>query len=184
MRILIFILPSILTLCFFNASGQEKAKHINDIRKEFKSINSDSTLIKVVLNNEEFLDHATDGGGQLTGFYKGGQLKKMVSWIGLSNGNEIFEFYFSNNKLIFVYEQFNSFIYDQEKEILRADTTERTFEGRYYFKDEKLIDQVTTGHNRFEDDSIDPEKTLSTQADEYKKLLSRKSQNSRKLNNH
>ena len=180
MRILTFILTSILTLFFFYAPGQEKSKFLNDIRKEFKSINNDSSLIKVVLNNEEFLDHATDGGGQLTGFYQGGQLRKIVRWTGLSNGNEITEFYFSNNKLIFVYEQFNAFIYDQEKEILRSDTTERTFEGRYYFKDKKLIDQITTGHNRFEDDSIAPEKILLTQADENKKLLTRKSKNNRK----
>lgn len=180
MRIQIFILTSILTLFFFYAPGQEKSKIINDIRKEFTTINSDSTLTEVVLNNEEFLDHATDGGGQLTGFYKGGQLRKIVRWTGLSNGNEIIEFYFINNKLIFVYEQFNAFIYDQKKEILHQDTTERTFEGRYYFSKEKLINQITTGHNRFGDDSVDPEKTLLTEADENKKLLNRTSMRSRK----
>ena len=179
MRAIIFILITILTFCFHTALGQDKAKLVSDIRKEFKIINSDTTLKKVVLNNEEFLDHMPDGGGQLTGFYKEGQLRKIVSWIGLSNGNEIFEFYFNNNKLIFVYEQFNSFIYDSKQETLRLDTTERTFEGRYYFNNDKLIDQITTGHNRFENDDIDPQKKLLIQAAENKKLLVSKTKNSR-----
>jgi hypothetical protein len=172
-------LTTILTLSFVTTCGQDKAKLINDSRKEFKVINSDTTLKKVILENEEFLGHMTDGGGQLTGFYKAGQLKKIVSWVGLSNGNEVFEFYFKDNKLVFVYEQFNSFVYDQKKQAFRLDTTERTFEGRYYFADNKLIEQITTGHNRFEDDSIDPQRTLLRDATENKELLTRKIKNSR-----
>jgi hypothetical protein len=179
MRTAISILTTTLTVSFLTALGQDKARIISDIRKEFKIINNETTLKKVVLNDEEFLDHTTDGGGQLTGFYKEGQLRKIVSWIGLSNGNEIFEFYFTNSKLIFVYEQFNSFIYDPKQETLRLDTTERTFEGRYYFNNDKLIDQITTGHNRFENDDIDPQKTLLIQAAENKKLLASKTKNSR-----
>ena len=179
MRTAISILTTTLTVSFLTALGQDKARIISDIRKEFKIINNDTTLKKVVLNDEEFLDHTTDGGGQLTGFYKEGQLRKIVSWIGLSNGNEIFEFYFTNSKLIFVYEQFNSFIYDPKQETLRLDTTERTFEGRYYFNNDKLIDQITTGHNRFENDDIDPQKKLLIQAAENKKLLVSKTKNSR-----
>jgi len=89
----IFILTTTLTVSFLTALGQDKARIVSDIRKEFKIINNDTTLKKVVLNDEEFLDHTTDGGGQLTGFYKEGQLRKIVSWIGLSNGNEIFDFF-------------------------------------------------------------------------------------------
>jgi len=179
MRTAISILTTTLTVSFLTALGQDKARIVSDIRKEFKIINNDTTLKKVVLSDEEFLAHTTDGGGQLTGFYKEGQLRKIVSWIGLSNGNEIFEFYFTNSKLIFVYEQFNSFIYDRKQETLRLDTTERTFEGRYYFKNDKLIDQITTGHNRFENDDIDPQKTLLILAAENKKLLASKTKNSR-----
>lgn len=162
------------TLCFAAASGQSKAKLLGAIRKEFKDINSDTTLKKVVLTDEEFLDQIPDGGGELTGFYKTGELKKIKSWIGLSSGNAVFEFYFKDGKLIFVYEQFYSFVYDKKQEELRLDTTERTFEGRYYFADGKLIAQTTTGHNRFEDDHINPQKRLLTEAAEHKKLLTRR----------
>jgi hypothetical protein len=178
MRLTTFIIAIILTLSFSTSFGQDKTKLIHEIRTEFNTINNDTTLKKVVLNNENFLQHATDGGGQLTGFYKAGQLKKIVSWIGLSNGNETFEFYFKNKKLIFVYEQFNSFVYSDKEQTFRFDTTETTFVGSYYFYDNKLIDQITTGHNRFEDDHIDAEKTLLTEAKENKKLLECKIKNS------
>jgi len=168
-----------LLFSFLCTAAQEKSKLIDQIRKEFKSINSDSTLKKVTLNNEEFLDQVPDGGGQLTGFYKAGQIRKIVRWLGLSNGNEIFEFYFKNDQLIFVYEEFHSFVYDDKKQVLRFDTTEKSFMGRYYFSDNKLIDFETTGHNRFEDDSIDPEKTLLTEASDNKKILARKKSNGR-----
>jgi len=169
-----FILITTLTLCFSRTFGQDKAKLTSDIRKEFRAINNDTTLKKLVLNEDEFLDHTPDGGGQLTGFYKGEQIRKIVTWIGLSNGNEIFEYYFKNNRLIFVYEEFNSFVYDDKKQVHRLDTTEKTFIGRYYFANDKLVDYMTTGHNRFENDNIDPQQILLTEAAETKKLVSQK----------
>ena len=52
MRILTkLILPILLTFCFGSTLGQGKEKLIKQIRKEFKSINSDTTLKKVVLTN-------------------------------------------------------------------------------------------------------------------------------------
>jgi hypothetical protein len=179
MRFTAFILTVGLTLSFTISFGQEKTKLVNEIRKEVKAIDSDTTQKKVVLNNEEFLEHATDGGGQLAGFYKAGQLRKIVRWVGLSNGNEIVDFYFKSNKLIFVHDQFNSFVYDRDKQTVRFDTTEKTFDGRYYFYNNKLIDQISTGHNRFEDDSIDAEKTWLAEANDNKKLLGRKKKKSR-----
>ena len=179
MKLTATILTIILTLSFTISFGQEKAKLVNEIHKEIKAINSDTTQKKVVLNNEEFLEHATDGGGQLAGFYKAGQLKKIVRWVRLSNGNEIFDFYFKDNKLIFIHNQFNSFVYDDKKQTVRFDTTEKTFDVRYYFYNNKLIDQISTGHNRFEDDNIDTEETLLTEANDNKKLLERRREKSR-----
>jgi hypothetical protein len=177
MQGVIFILTTTLILSFATTYGQDKTKLINEIRKEFKVINSDTTFRKIVLENEEFLEHMPDGGGQLTGFYKAGQLKKIVSWIGISRGNDISEFYFKNEKLIFVYEQFNSFVYDKKKQIFRLDTTQKTFEGHYYFYNNKLIDHITAGYNRFENMRIDAEKTLLKEADDYKRLLEQRIKN-------
>lgn len=174
MKTIAFILTTLLVLNFAFVFGQDKVEIINQIRKEYKIINHDTALKKVILKNESFVKPMTDGGGELAGYYKVGQLKKMVSWIGLSYGNRIFEYYFKNNKLIFIYEQCNSFVFDKEYQQFRLDTTEVAFEGRYYFHDNKLIDQITTGHKRFEDDSIDAEKTLLKEADDNRKLMDRK----------
>ena len=154
--------------------GQANQTFINTIRKEVSSINGYKDLKKVVLTNEEFLDHTPDGGGELTGLYSDGKLKKIICWVGLSFGTEIFEYYFKDDKLIFIYEQFNTFVFDEKKQALHYDQTEKTFEGRYYFNGSNLIDQITTGHNRFEDDAIDPEKTLMQEAESYKRVLTSK----------
>jgi hypothetical protein len=179
MRFAALILTVGLTLTFTISFAQEKTKLVNEIRKQVNVIDSDTTQKKVVLNNEEFLEHAADGGGQLAGFYKAGQLRKIVRSVGLSNGNEIVDFYFKDNKLIFVHDQFNSFVYDPDKQTFRFDTTEKTFDGHYYFYNNKLIDQISTGHNRFEDDNIDAEKIWLTEANDNKKLLERNKKKSR-----
>jgi hypothetical protein len=169
------ILLILASFAFSTSSlAQTKTDQIRVIRKEFQAINTDATLNKVTLENEEFLEHMTDGGGKLSGYYKQGEIKKIHRWIGLSNGIEIMEFYFQSGELIFVYEKFNSFVYDQKKEQFDFAKTETTFEGRYYFNNKKLIDYVTTGHNRFEDDGIDPEKTLTKEAADNLKLLNKK----------
>ena len=81
------------------------------------------------------------------------------------------EFYYSSNELIFVYELFNSFVYVDSLNTFDCNKTERTFEGRYYFYNRKLFDLITTGHNRFEDDSLDPESVLLKESDRNFKLL-------------
>ncbi|HEU0111600.1 MAG TPA: hypothetical protein VFQ73_12030 [Flavisolibacter sp.] len=153
--------------------AQAKTGLMANIRKEVALINSDSMYKKRTLENEAFMENMTDGGGKLTGYFKNKQIKKIYQWIGLSNGIEITEFYFKNGQLIFVYEQFNSFVYNN-KDQPDLTKTETTFEGRYYFHNNKLIDYLTTGHNRFEDDKYNPENILVKQAHDTLKLLTRK----------
>ena len=152
---------------------QSKSDIIKGIKVEFKKINADKSLRKVTLENEEFLEHMTDGGGELTGYFMKGQIQKVSQWVSFSHGNETTEFYFKNGQLIFVYEKFDSFIFNPQKELLDRTKTETTFEGRYYFNNNKLLDYGTTGHNRFEDDTIDPEKTLMKEAGEKVKQLTK-----------
>jgi hypothetical protein len=162
-----------LTFCTCSCA-QTKADYIKAIEKEVQAINSENTFQKIVLENQDFLENNTDGGSELTGYYKGGQIKKIKQWVGLSNGNEIKEFYFKNGHLIFVHEQFLSFVFDNKKEQFDLTKTEKTFDGRYYFNNKKLIESMATGHNRFEDDTIDPEKTLLAEAMDYLMLLNKK----------
>lgn len=177
-----FIISTVLLILSTNSVlCQVVAKEIEEIRVEFKLINSDSTYKKVELDNEYFINEGrvADGGCSLTGYSKNGIVKKIVSWVGLSAGNEIIEYYYKNNKLIFVYEEFHSFVYDKVSGEFRHDTTEKTFIGRYYFKNSKLIDYITTGHNRFEDDTVDPEKTLLTESRSNMNAILRKLKNIR-----
>src|SRR5690606_6031162 len=119
-------------------------------------------------------ENQPDGGGELKGLYEGGSIRKISLWVGLSNGFETKDYYFQDDRLIFVHEQFNNFVYDTEKGSVNLDKTEKTYDGRSYFVNGKLLHYEATGHNRFEDDSIDPENTLLTEAKEYSRLLSGK----------
>ena len=166
---LLFATFTFISTCF----TQAKSDIIDGIRVEFKYINADNDLKKVTLENEEFLENMTDGGGELTGYFNKGQIKKFPQWVDLSNGNKTTEFYFKNGHLIFVYEKFASFPFNTKTEQLDHTKTETTFEGRYYFHNNKLIDYRTTGHNRFEDDTIDPEKTLLKEASKDVKQLTK-----------
>ena len=139
-RIAKHIFPFFLgTLFFFVSFAQTKEEQIKSIRKKFEIINRDTALRKVALENEEFLTNMTDGGGELTGFYKNKEVKKIYEWIGLSNGISIKEFYFDKGQLIFVYEKFDSFVFDDKKEEFDLDKIKTIFEGRYYFNNKKLF---------------------------------------------
>ena len=176
MRIAIPILTLLLTLSISPVWGQKNTVLTEIIQRQVKGINRDTTMKSTELDNEYFIKKGkvTDGGISLTGFSKNGDIVKMVSWVGLSFGNEIFEYYYNNGKLIFVYEEFHSFVFDEKKSELRHDTTEITFKGKYYFYKNKLINYVTTGHNRFEDDTLDPEQTLLKESEANRLLLLRK----------
>lgn len=137
-------------------------------------INRDPALKRITLTNEEWMKEMPDGGGSLTGYYKNKLLVKVVRWIGYSNSVEIVEFYFSNNELIFVYEQSDQFFYDGKKNVLRTDSLERSFEGRYYFSGKKMIDYTTLGHNRFESDSLDAGQVWLQEAATCRRLLARR----------
>ena len=68
-----FFLVSVLF--FIVAFAQTKNEQIKSIRKKFETINRDTTLRKITLENEEFLINMPDGGGELTGYYKSKEIK-------------------------------------------------------------------------------------------------------------
>ncbi len=163
-------------LIVLSSSAQDATAIKKEISKDVQLVNSAVGYKMTKLNAEEFLDEVPDGGGELIGYFKSGQIKRIRQWVGLSNGNRTMEFYFKSEKLMFVYEKMNSFIYNVRKQTFDNTRTEVTFIGRYYFRDDKLIDYETTGHNRFEDDSINPEKVLVDEANERVKKLKGKKQ--------
>lgn len=181
MHIAKIILTFLLTISISLVWSQENIIKKELIERSVKIINSDTLLKSVELENEYFINEGrvTDGGCTLTGFTKNGSILKIVSWVGFSYGNEIFEYYYKNNKLLFVYEEHHSFVFDKELGEFRHDSTEITFRGRYYFINNKLIDYITTGHNRFEDDSVDPERTLLKESELNRGIILKKLKSTR-----
>jgi hypothetical protein len=156
------------------SSGQSEPDYIKSVRKEFRIIDSDSSMKKITLENEEFLKDMPDGGGMMTGYFKNGQIRKIYVWVGLSYGTEIEEFYFLNSQLIFVYKRFQSFPLDKAGNDLDYTKTVTTFEARYYFRQNKIISKVTKGHRRFEENTTDPARKFLMEAKEDIMMLEKK----------
>jgi len=136
-------------LLFF---GQNKDKIIENIRINFKKINQDKTYSILTLENEEFLGQMTDGGGELRGFFKNNSLIKIFERVGLSYCVTSFEYYFLNGKLIFVYEKEDDFPYNEKLGSLDYTKTDKVFEGRYYFNENKMIESKIIGEKRIQNE--------------------------------
>jgi hypothetical protein len=128
--------------------SQESKSSIDKIRLVVEQINKDSGYSKKILNNEEFLEEATDGGGQLTGYFKNGQLVKIKEWIGLSSCINITEYYLQANKLIFTYTVGSDFAYDENSSTFNPQKQIRTIECRFYFENDILIKNIIKGQSR------------------------------------
>ena len=159
-----------LLLSFSNtAFSQNKNAIIEQIKKEFAHINTDTGLKKVLLVEDEFKT-GTDRGGELTGYLKNKQIVKIRAWIGISNGFYITEYFLKNNELIFVYKIFNTYMYDEKQNKFDESIVDRKFEGRYYFNNKKLIDKIAIGDAQTNTD----EASLLKEANEYMSLLNKK----------
>jgi hypothetical protein len=165
------ILVLILTINLSTAFGQTKDEKIKSIREKFQKINQDTSYRTKTLENEEFLDHMTDGGGDLTGYLKDKKIFKIFERVGVSYCVRTFEYYFWDEKLIFIYEKELDFKmndstgFDYEKQTL-------AFEGRYYFDNGKLIETKTTGAKAIEyDKDENKEKILLADAKRNADLL-------------
>jgi hypothetical protein len=150
---------------------EDKNSRIAVIRKQFNLINADTSLKVRELDAEEFLDNAPDGGASLEGYYKKDKLVKIVEWIGLSYGNRSREFYLDDQKLFFVYEKLDTFMLDNATEEFDRGKPGTAFERRYYFYDQKLIEQKRSGSQAMDEPDADIAKILVADAAEYVELF-------------
>lgn len=143
---------------------------IKKIHLIVKSIDDHTFKDSVELENEDFLENMTDGGGSLTGYFNNGELVKIKEWVGLSYGIIQHSFYFRKGQLAYVLETEDDFYVNDS---FQKDYTKfgQHFRGDYYFSDNKLAGMLTLGHNRFEDDANDPEKEFLSTASQYRKLI-------------
>lgn len=160
--------PHLLILSFLSCFSSLYAQ-VPVLKKQIDSsckvIDRDGGLKKKIYEQEAFMDHATDNGGSLTVYYKNKTVYKIEEWVGLSGYVVINTYYFQNNQVVFVKDE----EYMYERNPITGETTgkfskDNRFIGKYYFKNGKLIDQESLGHNRFEDDDNDPEQEFNRAA--------------------
>ena len=168
------LILSLITTLFQPTNGQSKTDKLIDIRKTFQKINNDTSLKKKTIDDaEKFLGHATDGGGELIGYFHKDSLCKIFATVGLSYGSISDEYYFRNGKLIFVYEVEKDFPETDSLGGLDFNKLDLVFEGRYYFDNDKMIDKITKGKRRFEDRQ-DNAALFITDAKDYSRLITKK----------
>lgn len=156
--------------------SQDILEKYPDVLSYKQEIDNDTTLRPVTLENEEFLEHI-DQGGELIGFYRDSFIVKVTTTLYYSHGKEIVNYYVAEDKvvnLLLMEETFDMYPYDEDKGEFDYANAYRNFYGQYVFKDNKLIDQISTGHNRFEDDTIDIARTVNSELVYYMDMIAMK----------
>jgi len=181
------IITSLITLAFINVSGQNKSDTIKNIDQKVQAMSKDTSYWISTMNNEAFLDtgfikQAGQGYGQLTGYFKNGKICIIHELIGIKLQKDVAEteYYFSDGKLIFVYESETfgpAVLTDSSSGSVHYIIKGPDFEGRYYFLNDKLIKKETKGKqqilpNETYFDSQSKEGQLLLSAQKYKNLLS------------
>ncbi len=151
LRFISVIAWSIFLFCSASLYGQ-KEELIKEISLAVEKINTDSTYTVKILDNDYFnkkSGEAPDGGQELSGYYKKGQIKKVVKTFGISCGHTIEQFYYENEQLIFVFVKQEVFPNASDSSRLDYTKLETKYEARYYFTKGKLIKAKTSGKEAF-----------------------------------
>ncbi len=103
------------------------ASVIAAIRAEYKHINADSAMLKVI--RKDVMDESTEG-GEILQYFDGNRLRKAVALFYGETGKSRTEYYFGNGKIIFIYKvvsHYNKPMYMEGSKVDRKD------EDRFYF---------------------------------------------------
>ena len=168
----IFALFTLTTSC--EQGKKDKSYSLFNIKKVYQQTNNYKNYKTVTIDDaEEFLGHGTDNGGSLTGYYKGDSLKKVVEWVGLSNKVIQNEYYFDNDKLIFVFSTESRYRLNDRTQSFDYTKLDTVFKGRYYFDNGKLMDTILNDKEHTATKKEDAAEYL-TSSKEYLKLLKTK----------
>jgi hypothetical protein len=149
-------------------------ENIKYIRSVFKQINSEKNLKQLKLENEELSDEVFDGGISLIGFFRNKKILKIEQWAGLSYGTSQIDYYFDKDSLVFVYVIEKHF--RQTGDTIDHSKTDTKFEGRYYYKNDKLIHISAKGSGLWSQ-SDDAVKSLLPDSKDFFRLLNSKRNN-------
>jgi len=127
---MIALVSGFTTLTTGHVASAPQTDPIETIRQHYASINKSVPLYRRVKKN---LSGFSGEGGELIAYFHGPSVMKMVATFFGETGKAVEEYYFWNGKLIFVLSTDNR--YDKP---LSGKVARKT-EGRFYFKDDKLI---------------------------------------------
>ncbi|MBO9632994.1 MAG: hypothetical protein J7578_07720 [Chitinophagaceae bacterium] len=156
MKGIVLILLHLVSFSCFAQSNNSEENTIATIRKEFTAINNPAKKYKVV---EAEVEGLSTEGGSIKKYYDSTVLRKAILTLYGETGTMVMEYYFTKDKLIFVYEKNTAYdkpIYQGKVKVVS------TIESRFYFEDQKLI--------RWIEDKKTKEKALYAQRE--KEILS------------
>ncbi len=143
---------AVMLLSAANSLFAQNTDKLLAVRTAVQAINNDSGYQIRMRDNDYFTDvkdEATDNGQELKGYYKNGVLKKMVYSLGLSVCMKTYEYYFSDNELIFVFEKEDD--YPPKGDGLDYSRLVNAFEARYYLDKGKVFETKLKGTQRLDE---------------------------------
>lgn len=164
-KIILFWSIALLTSCSGNLNEKKDGNNENPqmqgdsvgsnvqslviVQELIAKIESDTPNYTIkTLENEEFMDHATDGGGSLTGYFKSGELRKIVSWAGLSSCYTINTFYLEKQSLIAVVGLEMDYNYDHATTAIDYSSSSKAYDFAFYFDNDQLVGSEFAGRPR------------------------------------
>ena len=133
-------------------------KQISEIRKNFRLINEDSTLISG--DSIDLAGETSEGGFLIKMKDSTGNLRKMVANYYGEIGNQIEEFYIKDDKLFFCYTKLTGYnrpiYYDKKKKMIIEGADGEVFDAsksiieecRYYFDSNQILIQIIDEHKK------------------------------------
>ena len=136
-------------LCLFSFNiVMNGATKVNSVVQEIRNEKDRTDKEKLVVRKEEVDDGPV---GEVSYYYKGNVLKKIVSHLYFETGNEYREYYIKNNRVYFIYSKLTStehVIWTDNPKVLGI------YETRYYFDSNgKIVRYVDEKGNIHENDS-------------------------------
>ena len=136
-----------LCLFLFNIVMNGATK-VNSVVQEIRNEKDRTDKEKLVVRKEEVDDGPV---GEVSYYYKGNVLKKIVSHLYFETGNEYREYYIKNNRVYFIYQKLTAtehVIWTDNPKVLGI------YETRYYFDSNgKIVRYVDEKGNIHENDS-------------------------------
>ncbi len=127
---LVILVSGFTALTTGHGTRAPQADPSETIRQHYASINKSIPLYRRV---KKELSGFSGEGGQLIAYFHGPSVMKMVATFFGETGKAVEEYYFWNGKLIFVLSTDNRYDKPLTGKVVRKS------EGRFYFKDDKLI---------------------------------------------